>query len=86
MSSYFDHIDQVKRGLRPRSPRPSGPVVRNGRAASLGGIFAFNSPHGLSIPVLFSLSITNNHPERRPSYRIAAFNMEGALFPLTRGG
>jgi hypothetical protein len=40
VSSYFDHIDQVKRGLRPRSPRPSGPVVRNGRAASLGGIFA----------------------------------------------
>jgi hypothetical protein len=22
---YFDHIDQVKRGLRPRAPRPSGP-------------------------------------------------------------
>ena len=37
---YFDHIDQVKRGLRPRSPRPSGPLVRNGRAASLGGVFA----------------------------------------------
>ncbi|ULA66707.1 MAG: hypothetical protein LZF62_140007 [Nitrospira sp.] len=35
--SYFDHMNQVKRGLRPRSPRPSGPLVRNGRAASLGG-------------------------------------------------
>ena len=48
-------MNQVKRGLRPRSPRPSGPVVRNGRAVSLGGIFAFNSPHGLSIPSLFPL-------------------------------
>ncbi len=38
---YFNHIDQVKRGLRPRSPRPSGPLVRIGRAASLGGVFAF---------------------------------------------
>ena len=23
---YFNHIDQVKRGLRPLAPRPSGPV------------------------------------------------------------
>jgi hypothetical protein len=41
MNFYFSHIDQVKRGLRPRSPRPSGPLVRNGRAASLDGVFAF---------------------------------------------
>ena len=50
---YSDHMNQVKRGLRPRSPRPSGPPVRNGRAASLGGSLRFYSPHGLSIPILF---------------------------------
>ena len=50
--SYFDHIDQVKRGLRPRTPRPSGPLGPE-RPAGLRG------PHNsrLSITVVMEVSI-----------------------------
>jgi hypothetical protein len=40
--SYFDHIHQVKRGLRPRAPRPSGPRDPE-RPAGLRGVeFSFD--------------------------------------------